>query len=271
MVLVGMDIPQEGWNSAELIDHHIDLSIVEQVTECRTARRQRRTQPRAFACGNEFELSISFVAKKQGPLGKGRPPVGLVHFRVNMTVRKEEISPAIVVKIQETGSPAEERDRYFGNSGLIADVRVIPVSVITVKRFVIIRECGGREIEKIIVQIIPDRNSHGRGFAAVFIQSKSGRVTYIFEGAVPLVQVQEVGGRIVGHDQVGFRVIVYVREDGCQPVESAGILHTRLFADVSEGAVSVVVKQMIWFTPKAARSAHDIYRAKLASGKRYCR
>ena len=66
--------------------------------------------------------------------------------------------------------------------------------------------------------IVADGNAHGGGFATVFVEGVSRGVAGVLEGAVALVEVEVVGGGIIGDEEIGLAVVVDVDEDGGQAV-----------------------------------------------------
>src|ERR1700678_2946976 len=118
-----------------------------------------------------------------------------------MPVGHEQVLPTVVVVIDELGGPAQKGHGYLRYTSGIAVVGVIGIAIVAIEHIVIVGKGGVEEIHPAIVLIIPYRNAHGGGFASIFIQSIPGGITVIFEGAVAFVDVQVVGGGVIGHQQ----------------------------------------------------------------------
>ena len=62
------------------------------------------------------------------------------------------------------------------------------------------REIGDVEIDFSVIVIIADRQTHACLLAAVFVQRDAGRITGLFESAVPFIDVKLLGRRIIDDD-----------------------------------------------------------------------
>ena len=75
----------------------------------------------------------------------------------------------------------------------------------------------------------------------------------------PLLQIEVVGCRIVGHQQVRLSVVVHIRKNRGHPVVRALVGNAGLFAHLGECPVAVVVKQVVRFAQQvlADRTSPD--------------
>src|SRR5215470_5508396 len=79
-----------------------------------------------------------------------------------------------------------------------------------------------------------------------------------------LVAIKIAGNRIVGHQQVKPAVVVDVHKNRSEAVVSGAVGHAGFQTDIREGAIPVVVEQVIAFARQAAWTAHAADAAKLA-------
>src|SRR6185437_4750536 len=136
---------------------------------------------------------VGDVVKQERALGESSAPVMLIDFGVDMAVDFEEVEPAVVVVVEEAITPAYEGDGGLRDSGLVADVGEAGVTIIVVENLVVVSEIGDIEADEAVVLIIPGGNAHGGDFAAVFVKGEAGDIALVVEGAVPFVDVEEVG------------------------------------------------------------------------------
>src|SRR4029078_7329758 len=86
-------------------------------------------------------------------------------------------------------------------------------------------------------------------------QCDAARERLSYERAVLLVDVEEVGGGVVGDVEIGPAIVVEVEPRDAQGEVAARIGHAGLLRHVGELAVAVVVEEEIAFTLQAARPA----------------
>ena len=99
---------------------------------------------------------------------------------------------------------------------------------------------------------------------AFFVQCKAAHVNDVLEGAVVAIAIEIVRCAVVGDDEVGPAVVVDVGEDGSEAVAAFVIGDAGFEADVGEGAVAVVVKEMITFTKQPMGPQKNVDHTVLA-------
>ena len=212
-MMVRIHVAQQHGRAVDGVDDHVDLAVVEQVAKGRAARRDDVGQAGALDRRNVLEFPllsacVRHVVKQQRPLGKGGAPVVLVHLRVDVAVDHEQVEPAVVVVVEEAVAPADKGDGGLRDAGLVADVGETVVAVVVVEHLVVVAEVGDEKADLAVVLIVAGSDAHGGDLAAVFIQREAGDVALVVEGAVALVDVEEVGLGVVADQQVGFAVAV---------------------------------------------------------------
>ena len=265
MVRFFRHVAEEGWRAVHVVDDDVDAAVVEEVAEGHAAGDGEFGEAAAFDGRDELELAAD-VVEELGALGPGGAPVLLVDGGVDVAVDDEEVEPAIVVVVEEGGTPAEERDGGFGDAGLVADVGEVGVAVVAVEGFVVVGEGGVEEIDEAGVGVVAGGDAHAGGLAAALVEGVAGGEGGVFEGAVALVEVEVVGGGVVGDEEVGFAVVVDVDKERRKAIEGVFVGDTGAFRGVGEGAVAVVVEEVVGLADEAARTAHDGSSAELAGG-----
>src|SRR3984885_5447496 len=108
--------------------------------------------------------------EEQRALRPGCAPVLAIDLWVNMAVDNEEIEPAIVVIVKKGCTPTEKGDGDLGNACLVGDICEIGITIVTVERIVVIRKGCVVEIEKTVVGVISDGDTHAGSLTAALIQ-----------------------------------------------------------------------------------------------------
>ena len=181
-----------------------------------------------------------------------------------MPVGDKQIQPAVVIEIQESRSPGEKRCRGPGKPRHVGHIRKTSVPVISVERFVIIGKRRREKIDSPCPLVIPNRDPHGRLFAAVIAQGKSRRIALVFKGPVVLVSIKVVRCGIIRHHQIHPTVIIDIHESRSQPIVSVRVRNSRIQAHIRERPISIVVKQVIAFARQSSRPAHHVDPSELA-------
>ncbi len=159
--------------------------------------------------------------------------------------------------------PKEGHGRLGYSSGITV-IGVVGVAVVAIEHIVVVGKGGVEETQPAVVLVVAYGDPHGCGFAAVLVQGIAGGVAVVFKGAVAFVDVEVVGGGVVGHQQVYFAVVVEVDEDRGESVVAVGIADSGFLADIGEGAVAVVVEEMVVLSFEPAGAAHHVDAAELA-------
>src|SRR5271166_6224258 len=264
MVFVGREIAQQRRNTIEVIDDHIEFAVVEQIAYRQAPANIGLGERRSLDSGDQFEPLAADVMKKQGTLGITRPPRLLVDDWVDMAVGNNQVLPAIVVIIEKSSAPAEEWNCRFGYPHLITDVCKVGVTIVAIKRVVIVGESGVVEIGEAVVLIVANRDAHGGGFTSAFVEGKTGGIADVFKCAVTLVEIEVIWGGVIAYQQVGQAVTVETYKDRSKSVVTVVVSDARPFTYIRKCSIAVVMEEVIRLALEAARPAHYVFAAKLA-------
>ena len=191
-------------------------------------------------------------------LGPSGAPVLLVDGGIDVAVHDEQVEPAIVVVVEEGGAPAEEGHGGFSDAGLVADVSEVGVAVVAVERLVVVGEGGVEEVDEAVVGEVPFGDAHAGGLAAAFVEGVAGGKGDVFEGAIALVEIEVVRRGVVGDEQVGFAIAVDVDEERGEAIVGVLIGDAGVLADISEGAVAVVVEEVVRLALEPVRPTQHV-------------
>src|SRR6185437_3693158 len=253
----------------DIVDDHVDVPIIGEVAKRRTPACDDVSQTASRGGWNFLEFGAIEIAEKLRPLRPGGAPILQVHLRIDVSIDDENVEQAVVVEVEEAGSPGQKRDSSVAQPGLIGHIGKISAPVILIESLVIVGKSCGEKIDFAVAVVISDADSHGRLLASIFAERESRSITHIFKRAVMPVAIQEVRRGIVGHQQVHPAVVIDIHKGSGQTVVAVGIRDARLHADVGKGAIAVVVEQVVALSRQAAGPAHHIDPTKLAEIRRY--
>ena len=226
--MVRIHVPQQHRRTVDWIDDYIDLAVVEQVAKRSSARRNHICQPRALHRRHVFKSSrLRFtgdVVKQQRTLGKRRSPVMLVHLGVDVAIDHKQVQPAIVVVVEETVTPAHERNCRLRNSDVVTHIGKARRAVVVKKHLVVVPKVRHEEIDQAIVLVIAGCDTHRRDFAPVLIQTKTGDIALIVKSPIALVDVKKDCG------ETEILVLVF---------------YAGLYGYIGKRPIAVVVEQMV--------------------------
>src|SRR5438093_11548968 len=137
-----------------------------------------------------------------------------------MTIDHEYVLPAILIHIQEAGSPAQESG-VSSKASRIRDIRKGTVPVVVIKGRGIVGKIGFHNIEEPIAIVIGRRNTHTGLFLAVLVEGGAGNQTDISKGPVPLVVIEDIGSGVACHIDVGPAVVIVVRNQSGKRIVTA--------------------------------------------------
>jgi hypothetical protein len=109
-----------------------------------------------------------------------------VDLRENMSVYKEQIFPAIVVKIEKTAASADIAGvaPYPGGYGYIIE---IPMPAIVIQRLAFIGNITAEHIQLSVAIIVACGNAHSGHRLAVFVERDAAQ--YCFFGEFPVILI----------------------------------------------------------------------------------
>jgi hypothetical protein len=264
VVVVGIHIAEEHRRPVDGAYDDIDLAVVEEIAKGRAATRNHIREAGPGHGRNVFEFAIFEIVEQQRPLRIAGAPVMIARVWIDMAVDLEDIQPSIVVVVDKSGAPAQEREACLGKAGAITYIGKAGVAVVVVEHLVVVRKVGVEDIELAVVVVISHGQPHRSYFASVLVDGKARIVTGVLKSPVALVDIEIVRRRVVGHQQIRLAVVVDVHKDRGKSVVFTGVADAGLQADVGKCSVGVLVEEMIGLALQAARAAHAGLAAKPA-------
>ena len=189
-----------------------------------------------------------------------------------MAVHQQQVGPAIVVEVEEHGSPA----KILGVQAEASSGRRISEGsgfVVVQQRRGVVGEVGLEDVEPAVAVVVGHRRAHSRLRAAVFIERGACDDGNVGEGSVAVVVVQNARRAVARDENVGPAVIVVVERGDAERVVAVGLVDVGFRGDIFEGAVTAIVVKDVLRGRQSSRPAHhrralpDARRAISRSGR----
>ena len=143
-------------------------------------------------------------------LGIAHALLHALDFVFDVAVGDKNVGPAVVVVVEEEtaktqrdqGGAADFRPRRF--------IHEQPVALVVIERKHLVGEVGDDDAGMAGAVVVGGVHAHAGAGHAIFAEGDSRRDALLLKGSVVLVQVQLVGLRVVGQQNVGPAVIVVV-------------------------------------------------------------
>src|SRR5689334_11877581 len=126
-----------------------------------------------------------------------------------MSVGEENIPPAVVVEIEESGAETDILAVYSEPS-LQTRVLKRSVAIVAIECRDLVREVGAHDVERAVAIIVAYADSHSRERHPVFIECTPGRNGDLAERAVMVVAVELARCRVAGYVDVRPTVVVEI-------------------------------------------------------------
>src|SRR5215469_9672423 len=196
----------------------------------------------------------------------------LINLRVNLSVDRDQVEPAVIVEIDEGHTPFHPGERSHRDSGVVGDVAEIVAALVEVKDVVFVSEVGDIERFESGVVVIAKGNAHRALLGTIGADGGAGLESDVGELAVTIVAIEILRSGVVGHVDVGAAFIVEVGPENTESVITARVVHSSLLRNLGESAVAVVVVQRIACAMESAWTAlhvdTTIFAGRTASGSR---
>ena len=130
--------------------------------------------------------------------------------RIYVPVGEEDILPAVVVEIQETG-PETQILGVHSQTNLQARVVEAAVAVVLIESRDLVGKVRAHDIEPAIPVIVGNSDPHARHGSAVLVERASGGHSDLAERPVLVVSVEQARGGITSDVDVWPAIVVEVR------------------------------------------------------------
>src|SRR5262245_23689055 len=146
----------------DVCNDHVDTPVIIEVAEGGSATGTKRKLAQAGLLGDLFERAVTEITVEQKVLQKSHLSAALCQFdlRINVAIHDKKIWPAVIIKVNKTGSPthiwqADRTDFRFRR-----DVKKTLRTEISIERVVFVVEIGDEKIELSIAIIVTPGYAH---------------------------------------------------------------------------------------------------------------
>ncbi len=165
--------------------------------------------PEPGRSGNIAERSVAVVVIKNARLFVAAAQMLAVDFGIDVPVHQNQIGPAIVVEVEEHGSPAQilrvqAQSRGRGRIGKGA------VAVVAVQRRSIVGEIGFENVEMAVAVVVGDGRAHACLLAPVFVEGGARGDGDVGEGSIMIVAVENAGRAVAGDVNIGPAIFIEI-------------------------------------------------------------
>src|SRR5690348_12262813 len=139
-------VDEEAGRGIHVADDGGEAAVVPEIADGEAARRIWGGDTWAGVSGDVGESGIAVVVIKDARFLEGAAEMLAIDFWIDVAVGEEEIGPAVVIKVEEHGAPAE----VFGveaEAGGESNVVESAVAVVAVERGSVVREIGFEDVE----------------------------------------------------------------------------------------------------------------------------
>src|SRR6266571_2917937 len=190
-------VSEKSWRRIYVVDHHVDVTIVEQIPERSPARGDYYCEAGVRGRRNFLKFRSVQIPEKQRTLRPGRSPILLVYAGIDVAIGRENIEQTVVVVVEESSSPAQKGKSDGGYSRASGNIGKIAIAVVTIQSIVVVGKIGDIEIDFSVAVVVAHGDTHGCLLAPFVIQGEPGNITNVLERAVVLVAVEVLGDGVV--------------------------------------------------------------------------
>ena len=131
------------------------------------------------------------------------------------------------------------------------------VAEVAVERVAIVGEGGQHQVHPPVAVGIAGIDAHAGLRARLAIDRDAGDQPDAVELPVTAVAIQEVGVRVVGHEQVHGAIVVDVGGDDAEAVGARGIGQAVRGGSFAEASAAEVLEEQVGLARQAGRADHD--------------
>src|SRR5580704_5734745 len=215
---------------------------------------------------NILESSIAKIFVDEAGVLESLTCVVAFNLWIYVSVHLKEILPAIVVVVEESAAPG-----YVlvvdADSGGKRNVVEGAVSVVVVEIASVVGEICFENVEPAVAVVICNAHAHPGLLMAIFAVRAASDHRDVRERAVVIVVEKNAGLRIDGDINIRPAIVIEIIGNGRNRIARAWLHDARLYGDVRESSIAVVVIEQIGVPGKATRTAHGGNAFPLANGR----
>src|SRR5271165_3951527 len=203
-----------------------------------------------------FEFAVSKIQVKQPRLSIRRSQMRPINLGINVPVSDEDAEPPAVVYVEEHGAPTQVLS-IEAKTGVEDSGSKSSVSVVQVERRDIVRKICLEYVGPAVAVVISYCRSHASLFAAVFVVGHAGIGSYIREGSIPVVAIENAWSSIAGDIDIRPAIAIVVERGDTQAVMPIRVGNATYLTYIFKLSSAEIVIEDVRCIGQPARSAHD--------------
>ena len=227
MSVPGRDIAQQGRRLREMADDQIETAVVVQVSDRHAPSVVFALKIRAPFFGSFYKLRLPALQGHAAIPKNDRKLIGIarIGIAVGMTVDNDDVLPAAVFQIDESGAPTDVPIADYPHAGPARGVAKTEVSfgvghvlIEGVQIVFPVRDPDRRPARAVVISSI---ESHAAVRLAAVVLGDSQHLPKLLQAylsRLAAIQVEEIVGGVVGHVDVRLAVAVHVDEQHAEPL-----------------------------------------------------
>ncbi len=253
-----LPVLEQGGGVVDVADHEVEVPVAVEVAHGQAAARLLDQEAGPGGIRHVPELP-AFVEEELVLLPEGLVKLGeAADVGIDVAVGDEEVQPAVEVGVEEGDAPAHRLEAGRGQARGAAHVLEEPVAQVPVEGLGVVGEGGEHEVQPAVVVVVAGVHPHPRLGPPLRVDGDAAQEADALEPAVPAVVVEEVGGRVVGHEEVDPAVVVVVGGEDAEAVAPRRVREAVGVGGFHEGAVAAVLEEQVGFAGQPRGAHHHL-------------
>ena len=189
-----------------------------------------------------------------------------IHFGVDMPVGAKQIRVTVVIVVEESGGPAEIRNRGLADTRRVGDVGKQALAVVVKEDVIVVGESGDEDVHPAIAVVVAHGHTHAGHFLAVAGIRDTRRNTRFRESSVAPIAIKVVGIRVVADEEIRPAIVIEVFPNRLEAKVELAVGHPCGYSDIGEGAVAVIAVKRVWCAAIAERTAGVYLQSTVFAG-----
>ena len=197
--------------------------------------------------------------KQKRPLGVAHTERLPFHLRIDVTIRNENVGPAVVVVVEKLRAKTQIGIADGTNPRRAGQVGELAIVIVVVEVVVIVGKISLHNVRPSVAIVIGRVNAHAGLFSSVGTVGHARLGADFGESTVAVVVIEQARRRVVRDVKIEASVLVVIQPQDAEAVVAVFInINAEFLRDIGEGAVTVVVVKTVARALQSARPA--IYR-----------
>src|SRR6185369_159705 len=113
------------------------------------------------------ECTVPQIVKQKWPLRIGHSKRVSIHLRIDMSVGDKEVSPPVIIEVEELNTETQEGNAYRAEAGRSSNIGELTIVVIVIEIVRVVGEVGLDDVRPRVMIVVGRINAHARLFAPI--------------------------------------------------------------------------------------------------------